>query len=387
MRFLARVVRRAASTTIDVGAPVALQVQWSGERPRVDSRPARRPWPTRHSRHRSGARRARRPSPPSAQSVTSRRARPATPLPRAASVTEIAVSPWPASSSRSTIPAIPRNSPSSDRIAKPAREPSATLPRTAPTHVASNPCGGSSGTRVLRMISGSRTSRREMRCVARVERLQPNRIVRERRRRACQAPWHFLYFLPEPHQHGSFRPTFSCSSTFALLRAGKRARPRRPRRRPHRRSRLRPARTRARTRARRFRPRTASARRWSSSASSGCSCAWNMSVTTSSRICAASSSNIECPSAGTRRADPSGPWRGGGCPRGGSPCSRGARASAGRRPGGRRSARARASAPQPSSSSFAAYVLARVLDELLDQLSTAPSTPSSRSSSAVTSLS
>src|SRR5438874_862209 len=27
----------------------------------------------------------------------------------------------------------------------------------------------------------------------------------------CQAPWHFLYFLPEPHQHGSLRPMFSLS--------------------------------------------------------------------------------------------------------------------------------------------------------------------------------
>ncbi len=28
-----------------------------------------------------------------------------------------------------------------------------------------------------------------------------------------QAPWHFLNFLPEPHQHGSLRPIVSCSST------------------------------------------------------------------------------------------------------------------------------------------------------------------------------
>jgi len=27
------------------------------------------------------------------------------------------------------------------------------------------------------------------------------------------APWHFLYFLPDPHQHGSLRPSCSCSST------------------------------------------------------------------------------------------------------------------------------------------------------------------------------
>src|SRR3954468_7324873 len=28
---------------------------------------------------------------------------------------------------------------------------------------------------------------------------------------AAQAPWHFLYFLPEPHQHGSLRPILSRS--------------------------------------------------------------------------------------------------------------------------------------------------------------------------------
>src|SRR5947207_6909950 len=27
----------------------------------------------------------------------------------------------------------------------------------------------------------------------------------------AQAPWHFLYFLPEPHQHGSLRPILSRS--------------------------------------------------------------------------------------------------------------------------------------------------------------------------------
>src|SRR3954447_27011948 len=30
---------------------------------------------------------------------------------------------------------------------------------------------------------------------------------------AAQAPWHFLYFLPDPHQHGSLRPICSVSST------------------------------------------------------------------------------------------------------------------------------------------------------------------------------
>ena len=33
------------------------------------------------------------------------------------------------------------------------------------------------------------------------------------RRPATQAPWHFLYFLPEPHQHGSLRPILSRSDS------------------------------------------------------------------------------------------------------------------------------------------------------------------------------
>src|SRR3954453_14076397 len=28
----------------------------------------------------------------------------------------------------------------------------------------------------------------------------------------CYAPWHFLYFLPEPHQQGSLRPILSRSA-------------------------------------------------------------------------------------------------------------------------------------------------------------------------------
>ena len=34
-----------------------------------------------------------------------------------------------------------------------------------------------------------------------------------RPRSGRHAPWHFLNFLPEPHQHGSLRPSCSCSST------------------------------------------------------------------------------------------------------------------------------------------------------------------------------
>ena len=33
----------------------------------------------------------------------------------------------------------------------------------------------------------------------------------------CPAPWHFLYFLPLPHGHGSFRPTFGSSRRTVLM--------------------------------------------------------------------------------------------------------------------------------------------------------------------------
>ena len=36
--------------------------------------------------------------------------------------------------------------------------------------------------------------------------------------RQAQAPWHFLYFLPLPHQQGSLRPIFSLLGDDALLR-------------------------------------------------------------------------------------------------------------------------------------------------------------------------
>src|SRR4051812_37312835 len=48
------------------------------------------------------------------------------------------------------------------------------------------------GTAVLRRRTAQRSS-----TAAAARRLQ---------RRRAQAPWHFLYFLPEPHQHGSLRP-------------------------------------------------------------------------------------------------------------------------------------------------------------------------------------
>src|SRR6201992_4054166 len=37
--------------------------------------------------------------------------------------------------------------------------------------------------------------------------------VDEATARAAQAPWHFLYFLPDPHQQGSLRPICSPGST------------------------------------------------------------------------------------------------------------------------------------------------------------------------------
>ena len=60
--------------------------------------------------------------------------------------------------------------------------------------------------------------------VARRDRLEPDDVVGERRigrREARYAPWHFLYFLPEPHGHGSLRPTLSNSEfTFGRCATG-----------------------------------------------------------------------------------------------------------------------------------------------------------------------
>ena len=60
------------------------------------------------------------------------------------------------------------------------------------------------------------------------DRLEPDDAVGERwigrveeGHLADQAPWHFLYFLPEPHGHGSLRPTLSNSEfTFGRCATG-----------------------------------------------------------------------------------------------------------------------------------------------------------------------
>src|SRR5207249_3181113 len=52
-------------------------------------------------------------------------------------------------------------------------------------------------------------------CDPPVSRRGPRTASREPRA-ANQAPWHFLYFFPLPHGHGSLRPTFG-SSRFTCL--------------------------------------------------------------------------------------------------------------------------------------------------------------------------
>src|SRR5215471_13176337 len=41
-----------------------------------------------------------------------------------------------------------------------------------------------------------------------------------RARLGAHAPWHFLNFLPLPHQHGSLRPIFSCGDERTAVAAG-----------------------------------------------------------------------------------------------------------------------------------------------------------------------
>src|SRR5665648_468086 len=47
-------------------------------------------------------------------------------------------------------------------------------------------------------------------------------VAERRSSEAAQAPWHFLYFFPLPHGHGSLRPTLShttrcCTATGPVL--------------------------------------------------------------------------------------------------------------------------------------------------------------------------
>src|SRR5687768_6446159 len=41
----------------------------------------------------------------------------------------------------------------------------------------------------------------------------PRHLARSRAARRGYAPWHFLYFLPDPHQLGTLRPILSRSKT------------------------------------------------------------------------------------------------------------------------------------------------------------------------------
>src|SRR6266540_4287091 len=131
--------------------------------------------------------------------------------------------------------------------------------------------------------------------------------ARKRSFRAAQAPWHFLNFLPLPHQHGSLRPMFSFSD-FTIGRGAPAVDVAPP---PDMASVAvavdvvpPPAAAIASAPASdwcsywRPPPFTAAAccARCSSSASSGASCAWNSVSTTSSWIARPSSWHIRCPS-------------------------------------------------------------------------------------------
>src|SRR4029077_11758492 len=113
------------------------------------------------------------------------------------------------------------------------------------------------------------------------------------------APWHFLNFLPEPHQQGSFRPILSRS---AVTRCCVATAPPPP-------SPVLPVMPSPPSPAAAIAsapdsascsyakpPPSTSSESVSSSASRGSICAWKRSISTSSRISRPSSSNIPCPS-------------------------------------------------------------------------------------------
>jgi diguanylate cyclase (GGDEF)-like protein len=60
---------------------------------------------------------------------------------------------------------------------------------------------------------------------ARLGPARPGRAHRGQPTAPGQAPWHFLYFLPEPHQQGSLRPSCSASSTRRCCTTGAAASP------------------------------------------------------------------------------------------------------------------------------------------------------------------
>ena len=119
------------------------------------------------------------------------------------------------------------NSPSSPSASRKTRNgfPMRSAASTRFNSVAESECGASGS---LNASGGSatpsplRTARREGRgpSEARIYRgsaAAPHASDRGRRLAPCprssQAPWHFLNFLPLPHQHGSLRPTWCSSST------------------------------------------------------------------------------------------------------------------------------------------------------------------------------
>src|SRR5206468_12645751 len=75
--------------------------------------------------------------------------------------------------------------------------------------------------RVGRVLVGGDDVRAVVEQEARRLRHDPRSIwAAEQQAAGAQAPWHFLYFLPDPHQHGSLRPICSLESTRRCWTAG-----------------------------------------------------------------------------------------------------------------------------------------------------------------------
>src|SRR5690606_8698294 len=78
--------------------------------------------------------------------------------------------------------------------------------------------------RGTRRVDGGRGRTRLVGLVALAARGEHQRD-RERARHAAShaaSPWHFLYFLPLPHEHGSLRPTFSDATMVPWRSPGRR---------------------------------------------------------------------------------------------------------------------------------------------------------------------